>query len=36
LEQTSYAEAQAMLTELARWLRRLNESAANSLQEAFE
>jgi len=36
LEQTSYAEAQATLTELARWLRRLNESAANSLQEAFE
>ncbi len=36
LEQTSYTEAKAMLTELERWLRRLNESAADSLREAFE
>ena len=36
LEQTSYAEAKAMLMELERWLRRLNESAADSLREAFE
>ena len=36
LEQTSYAEAKAMLIELERWLRTLNESAADSLREAFE
>jgi len=36
LEQTSYREAKAMLTELERWLRTLNESAADSLREAFE
>lgn len=36
LEQTSYAEAKAMLTDLEQWLRRLNESAADSLREAFE
>ncbi len=32
----SYAEAKAILLELERWLRRLNESAADSLREAFE
>ncbi len=36
LEQTSYAEAKATLIELERWLRTLNESAADSLREAFE
>jgi len=36
LEQTSYAEAKAMLTALEGWLRPLNESAADSLREAFE
>ena len=36
LEQTSYAEAKAMLTELERWLRPLDESPADSLREAFE
>lgn len=36
LEQTSYAEAKVMLIELERWLRSLNESAADSLREAFE
>lgn len=36
LEQTRYAEAKAMLLELERWLRTLNESAADSLREAFE
>lgn len=36
LEQTSYAEAKAMLLEFERWLRGLNESAADSLLEAFE
>jgi transposase-like protein len=36
LEQTSYADAKAMLTELERWLRTINESAADSLREAFE
>ncbi len=36
LEQTSYAEAKAMLTDLEGWLRPLNESAADSLREAFE
>ena len=36
LEQTRYAEAKAMLTDLEWWLRALNESAADSLREAFE
>ena len=36
LEQTSYAEAQQMLRELEAWLRTKNESAADSLLEAFE
>ena len=36
LKQTRYAEAKAMLLELERWLRTLNESAADSLREAFE
>jgi len=36
LEQTSYAEAKAMLTALEGRLRTLTESAADSLQEAFE
>ncbi len=36
LEQTSYADARRMLLELAAWLRTKNESAADSLREAFE
>jgi transposase-like protein len=36
LEQTSYADARRMLLELEAWLRFKNESAAASLQEAFE
>ena len=36
LEQTSYAEAKQMLRELEAWLRTKNESAADSLREAFE
>jgi len=36
LEQPSDTEAKAMLTELACWLRPLNESAADSLREACE
>ena len=36
LEQTSYAEAKAMLADLEGWLRPLNESAADSLREACE
>lgn len=36
LEQTSYADARRMLQELEAWLRTKNESAAASLQEAFE
>lgn len=36
LEQTSYADARRMLLELAAWLRTKNESAAESLREAFE
>ncbi|MCH8041143.1 MAG: transposase [Nitrospinae bacterium] len=36
LEQTSYTEAKAMLTDLEGWLRTLNESAADSLREACE
>ena len=36
LEQTSYAEARQLLLELEAWLRTKNESAADSLLEAFE
>jgi transposase-like protein len=36
LEQTHYAEARQMLLELEAWLRTKNESAADSLREAFE
>ena len=36
LEQTSYADASKMLRELEAWLRATNESAADSLLEAFE
>ena len=36
LEQNSYSDAKAMLKELEQWLRAINESAANSLLEAFE
>lgn len=36
LEQTSYADARRMLLELETWLRTKNESAAESLREAFE
>jgi transposase-like protein len=36
LEQTSYADARRMLRELEAWLRTKNESAAESLREAFE
>ncbi|MEQ1845021.1 MAG: IS256 family transposase [Nitrospira sp.] len=36
LEQTSYAEAKQMLRALEAWLRTKNESAADSLLEAFE
>jgi len=36
LEQTSYTEAKQMLLELEAWLRTTNESAADSLLEAFE
>jgi transposase-like protein len=36
LEQTSYADARQMLQELEAWLRSKNESAADSLLEAFE
>jgi transposase-like protein len=36
LEQTSYADAKQMLRELEKWLRTKNESAADSLLEAFE
>jgi hypothetical protein len=36
LEQNSYADARRMLTDFEQWLRQLNESAADSLQEAFE
>ena len=35
LEQTSYADARRMLLELEAWLRAKNESAADSLLEAF-
>ena len=36
LEQASYADARRMLLELETWLRAKNESAADSLLEAFE
>lgn len=36
LEQTSYADAKRMLVDLEKWLRSLNESAADSLLEAIE
>lgn len=36
IEQNSYEDAKAMLKELEKWLRLKNESAANSLLEAFE
>jgi transposase-like protein len=36
LEQTSYADAKAMMAHFEQWLRRINESAADSLLEAFE
>lgn len=36
LEQNDYKEAEKMLRDLERWLRSLNESAADSLLEAFE
>jgi transposase-like protein len=36
LEQTNYADARRMLRELEAWLRTKNESAAESLVEAFE
>lgn len=36
LEQNTYDDARAMLKELEKWLRTKNESAANSLLEAFE
>jgi putative transposase len=36
LEQTSYQDARQMLLELEKWLRSKNESAADSLLEAFE
>lgn len=36
LEQTSYEDGKRMLEESEKWLRTINESAANSLLEAFE
>ena len=36
LEQTSYSDAKQMLLEFERWLRGINESAADSLLEAIE
>jgi len=36
LEQTSYEDARKMLKEFEKWLRGINESAADSLLEAFE
>jgi putative transposase len=36
LEQNDYTEAEKLLRELERWLRTLNESAADSLLEAFD
>jgi transposase-like protein len=36
MEQENYTDAKAMLLELEQWLRSKNESAADSLREAFE
>ena len=36
LEQNSYAEAKKMLKDFEKWLRQINESAAESLNEALE
>ncbi len=36
LEQTSYTDAKQMLKEFEKWLRKINESAADSLMEAVE
>lgn len=36
LEQNDYKEAEKLLRELAQWLRAINESAADSLLEAFQ
>ncbi len=36
LEQNSYRDAKKMLQDFERWLREVNESAADSLLEAFE
>ncbi len=36
LDQNSYADARQMLLEMEQWLRRINESAADSLLEALE
>lgn len=36
LEQNSYADAKSMLLDFEKWLRNINESAADSLKEAFE
>jgi putative transposase len=36
LEQTDYADARQMLLEFEKWLRKRNESAADSLLEAFD
>jgi len=36
LEQTKYEDARAMFLEFEKWLRRINESAADSLLEAIE
>jgi putative transposase len=36
LEQTQYKDARQMLKEFEKWLRRINESAADSLMEAIE
>ena len=36
IEQNSYEDARQMLTDMERWLRGINESAADSLQEAIE
>lgn len=36
LEQNSYADARKMLLDLEKWLRKINESAADSLLEAME
>ena len=36
MEQTTYADAKKMLLSLEAWLRKINESAADSLLEAIE